>query len=89
MVISGRIANKLGIFSQGEQMRLKGLIQRAGLPTEIPDLSVDRVIQAMEHDKKILHGRIKFILPKSIGRVFVTDEVSSSMIRQVLAGSSE
>ncbi len=89
MIIAGRISGKLGMFSNDEQIRLKRLIQGAGLPTELPDLNVDSIVQAMEHDKKILHGRIRLILPKSIGKVFVTDEVSPSLIEQVLVGGSE
>jgi 3-dehydroquinate synthase len=89
MVIAGRIANQLGIFGNDEQTRLERLIQGAGLPTEIPESNVDGLLQAMEHDKKIQHGRIRFVLPESIGRVFVTDEVGPSIIRQVLAGDSE
>jgi 3-dehydroquinate synthetase len=32
-----------------------------------------------------VQGKIKFILPRSIGEVFVTDSVSLSLVRQVLA----
>ena len=42
---------------------------------------------AIEHDKKVLREKIRFILPKSIGDVFITDEVSPSLIRQALAGN--
>ncbi len=89
MVIAARISSKLGILSKDEQIRLKQLIQRAGLPTEMPSLNVEGIIQAMTHDKKILGSRIKFVLPKSIGDVFISDEVNPSLIEQVLAGRDE
>jgi 3-dehydroquinate synthase len=89
MLAAGRISSKLGIFSQVEQSRLRGLIQRAGLPTEIPDLDVDRVIRAMEHDKKIVNGRIRFVLPKAIGNVFISEGVSPALVEQVLAGGGD
>jgi len=89
MLVAGRISSKLGILNKDEQVRLKRIIQRAGLPTEIPDLNVDRIIQAMKHDKKILQGRIRFVLPKSIGDVFVSDEVTPSLIEQVLVGGND
>ena len=75
MVISGRISKRLGFFTSDAQVRLEQLLRRVGLPTELPDLNIDKVIQAMGHDKKILHGRVRFVLPKSIGEVFVSDEV--------------
>ena len=86
MIAAAKISNKLGILDKNELVRLEGVIERAGLPTEIPNLIVERIIQAMKHDKKILMGKIRFILPKSIGNVFITDEVSPSLINQVLAG---
>ncbi len=86
MIAAGRIAVSLGMFSRSEQSRLVKLIRRAGLPVEMPDLAVDRLIQAMEHDKKIVNGRIRFILPRTIGRVIISDEVTPSLVEQALAG---
>ncbi len=86
MIAAAKISNELGILDESELARLKDIIERAGLPTEIPDLKVESIIQAMKHDKKILKGRIKFILPKSIGEVFITDDVSPSVVEKVLAG---
>lgn len=89
MIAEARISNKLGRLDQKEVSRLKSLITRASLPTEIPDLEVEKIIQAMKHDKKILQGKLRFALPKSIGNVFITDEVSPSLVEQVLGGWNE
>ncbi|MFC1892438.1 3-dehydroquinate synthase [Chloroflexota bacterium] len=89
MVIAGRISNRLGLFSHEEQSRLERLIQRAGLPTESPVPDISGIIRAMAHDKKIRNGRIRFVLPKSIGKVFVTDEVTPALVEQVLVGGYE
>ena len=43
----------------------------------------------MRYDKKILKGRVRFILPKSIGEVFITEEVSSSLVERVLVSGNE
>jgi len=89
MIAEARISNKLGMLDQKEVSRLKSLITRAGLPTEIPDLEVEKIIQVMKHDKKILQGKLRFALPKSIGNVFITDEVSPSLVEQALGGWNE
>ena len=89
MLAAGRISNQLGMLDQNELNRLKCVIEKAGLPTEIPGLKVKRLIQAMEHDKKVLEGKIRFVLAKSIGTVFITDEVSPSLIEQALVGQHE
>jgi 3-dehydroquinate synthase len=56
---------------------------------ETPSLELGRIIQAVRHDKKILGGRIRFILPKAIGEVFITDEVSPSLVEEVLVSWHE
>ncbi len=89
MVAAGRIATKLDILDKNELKRLKNLIKRAGLPTEVPSTETEKIIQIMKHDKKILRGKIRFVLPKVIGSVFITDDVSLSLVKQVLAGGNE
>jgi len=84
MVAEARMSNKMDILGENELTRIEAIIKRAGLPTEIPDLEVDKLIQAMEHDKKIVGGKIRFVLPGSIGKAFITDEVSPSLIGQAL-----
>ena len=89
MLAAAKISNRLGILDISEVTRLRSLIKRANLTTELPNLELDRIIQAMSHDKKILRGKIRFVLPKAIGDVFITGEVSLSLVEQVLVGWNE
>ncbi len=89
MVTEGRISNMLGILSRSDLIRLRNLIKKADLPVEISNLNVNKVIQAIKHDKKIFKGKIRFILPKSIGSVFISDEVTLELIERVLVGRYE
>ncbi|MCL0091247.1 3-dehydroquinate synthase, partial [Dehalococcoidales bacterium] len=84
MLAEARISNKMGILDKNELVRLKSVIEKAGLPTKMPSLKLEKIIQAMKHDKKVWQGKIRFVLLKSIGSVFITDEVSPSLIEQVL-----
>jgi 3-dehydroquinate synthase len=85
MVAAARLSHRLGLLDVGEVKKLRQLITRAGLPTEIPGLGIEEIVQAMQHDKKVREGRMEFVLLKSIGDTVVTDDVSSSLIREVLA----
>ena len=89
MVAEARISNMLGMLRKEDVSRLKELIAKAGLPTGLPPVELDRLMQAMQHDKKVLQGRLRFALPKSIGEVFLTDEVSPSLVEQVLVSRDE
>jgi 3-dehydroquinate synthase len=84
MLAAARISNKIGILDKNDLGRLKGIIEKAGLPTEIPDLQIEKIIQAMKHDKKVLRDKIRFVLLKSIGSAFITDEVNLSLVEKVL-----
>jgi 3-dehydroquinate synthase len=89
MVAAARISNRMGILGENELVRLKNVIGRTGLPTQMPGLKVEEIIQAMRHDKKVLKDKIRFVLLKSIGNAFITDEVSLRLVEQVLVGNEE
>jgi len=89
MLAAARISNRLGILDISEVKRLRSLAGRANLATEMPDLDLNRVTQAMSHDKKVVGGRIRFVLLKAIGDAFITDEVNPSLVEQVLVGWNE
>ena len=84
MLAAARISNRMGIVDRGDLMRLKSVVERAGLPIRMPSLKIEKLIQTMRHDKKILQGKTRLILPKAIGEVFITDEVNPSLIEGVL-----
>jgi 3-dehydroquinate synthase len=85
MLAAARISNRMGLLESTEVDRLKAVIEWAGLLTGIPpNLKAEDIIQSMKHDKKIAGGRIRFVLLRSIGEVFITDEVSPSLVKQAL-----
>ena len=52
-------------------------------------LGIEKIMQAMKHDKKIVGGKFRFILPKAIGEVCISDEVDSKLAEQVLEELNE
>jgi len=84
MLAAARISRKMGILGETELARLEKLIKMAGLPLKIPSLNIEKMIEAMKHDKKILQGKVRFVLAKSIGEVFISQDVSASMIKKML-----
>jgi 3-dehydroquinate synthase len=88
MVAAGQIAVELGMWQQEETERQNALIQKAGLPTKLPGgLDIEGIIDALQLDKKVKNGKVRFILPTQIGVVTITDEVPADIIRQVLQKS--
>jgi len=89
MVAAARIALQMGKFDKKELSRLKKLIHRAGLPVDIPALDIAFIIKSMEHDKKIIDGKTRFVLPAAIGKVFISSDVSMQMVLQAIESRDE
>ena len=85
MVAAGKIATRLHLWSDREAERQDVLIEKAGLPTKIPaNLEERDIIDALQADKKVKAGKVRFILPQQIGKVIITDQVPAEIIRDVL-----
>ncbi|MFH0846596.1 MAG: 3-dehydroquinate synthase [Chloroflexota bacterium] len=84
MVAASRIASKMGLLPAAELERIRKLLVQVGLPVEVPKLDRDLVFSVMTQDKKVTAGRLRFILPRAIGSVIISDEVSSEAVKEVL-----
>ena len=89
MLAAAKISAKMGLLSESEVSRLSHVIEQAGLPLKMPNLGIDKLTEAMKHDKKVLNDRIRFVLLKSIGEAIITDKVSMPLIEEILAGGNE
>ncbi|MNY33559.1 3-dehydroquinate synthase [compost metagenome] len=84
MVAAGAIARELGMWAAAEHERLVGWLHAAGLPTEIKGLSARALLEAMAYDKKVQDGKLRFVLPETIGRVIVRSDVPDELVEKVL-----
>ncbi len=84
MLVAGRVSRAMGLLEDNETRRIERLIERAGLVGEMPALDTEQLLEAMRHDKKIVDGRVRFVLLRSIGDVFVSDQVDAERVRAAL-----
>lgn len=84
MVAAALLSQKMGVLPYSALDKIKTVIIKAGLPITIPGMDIKKMMQVMEHDKKKKDGKIKFILPESIGEAYVTDEVDVILVEKVL-----
>lgn len=85
MVAAAQIAVQLKMWNAADAQRQDALIQKTGLPTQLPSvLDIEAIIDTLQTDKKVKDGKVRFVLPTQIGAVTVTDQVPSDAIRQVL-----
>ena len=73
-----------GALAERERQALAQLIAQLGpLPT-VADLGTDEVLEAMRRDKKVVHGRLHFVLAIEIGATMTVDDVTEDELRDVL-----
>jgi shikimate kinase / 3-dehydroquinate synthase len=73
-----RMAEQIGLAQPGLAEQISALLETAGLPSHIPPgLDREKIIAAMQHDKKKADGIVRFALPAAIGDVHVGVEVSN------------
>ncbi len=85
MVYAARLSAHLGKCSEAVVLRIKSLVERYGLPSQLPDFSAKEYIESMYRDKKAHDKNIRFILVKDIGSVEIVDRVAEADIQKVLA----
>lgn len=86
MVAEARLAERIGWIGPAVTARIAALLERLGLPVSAPGFDPEALLDAMCHDKKNQKGKTRFVLPRSLGRVELTDAPTDSDIRAVLAG---
>ena len=85
MAAVGRLAVQKGLWSEADQQRQLKLIEKAGLPVAWPSLDREAALRTLQGDKKVRHGRLRFVLPTRIGNVIISDEISNEDVSRCLA----
>lgn len=84
MVLAARLSQRRGHLGAGEANRIQRIFERYGFDLSQENFDFDSLLNAMRLDKKALAGKLRFVLAKKIGEVFITDEVTEADLREVL-----
>ncbi len=83
MVAAARLSHALGLLSKEGVERQGALLKRLGLPTTLPNLTLNSILGAMRQDKKVKSGEIFFVLPEKIGSVRI-EQIGQHVLRRFL-----
>jgi 3-dehydroquinate synthase len=93
MIAAARLAALVGRFDAEEALRIESLVRRVGplppLPPTGRSAGVDRLIEIMRSDKKTRGGKLRFVLPRAIGKVETVAGISRERVRDVLSALSK
>ncbi len=84
MHMAATLATKLGRVDQNFVQRQRLLLEQLELPLLFGDSPAEQMWQAMQHDKKVQHGKLRFVLPSKIGHVELVPDVPKSLVLETL-----
>jgi 3-dehydroquinate synthase len=85
MVMAADLSFRQGWLSGRDAARIKRLVDATGLPTCPPRLDAEAFLDAMGMDKKVVDGRLRFVVLHALGKAVVSDAIDPVLLRQTLA----
>ena len=84
------LSARLGLCAQEDPSRVRAHLRNMGMKVDLADIAgalpdADGLLELMAQDKKVVAGKLHFILARSIGDAFVTSDVPRDVVRAVLA----
>jgi len=84
MLVAAELAAARGALADNHRQALADLVTSLGPLPPITDVAVTQIVEAMQHDKKIVSGRLHFVLPTAIGATTIVDDVSEKEVKAAL-----
>ena len=83
------LSQRLGFCSQEVPSRVRAHLKAMGMKTDLVDIPGDlpgpeALLALMGQDKKVVDGRLRFILARGIGEAFVAEDVPPAMVLDLL-----
>ncbi|BBF42444.1 3-dehydroquinate synthase [Lachnospiraceae bacterium KM106-2] len=76
LVAAAHVSYQRGYLSLEEVQQLVETLQLFELPVKTSDISPNEVLQATKSDKKMISGKIKFIILQHIGNALIDDSIT-------------
>jgi 3-dehydroquinate synthase len=84
MLVAAELGAARTALAKQDQEALKDLIAGLGPLPPIADLSSAEMLEAMKRDKKMIDGRLHFVLPTAIGATAIVDDVTEKEMKAAL-----
>lgn len=84
-MLAADLSRRMGWLSADEVVRIRKLLVAAKLPVDAPDLGVERYVDLMGMDKKVVDGKIRLVLQQGIGKSVITSDYDAEALRHTLS----
>ncbi|TYG34045.1 3-dehydroquinate synthase [Lonepinella koalarum] len=90
MMMAAALSEQLGNISKADVGRLEKLLARANLPTISPDtMQPEDYLPHMMRDKKVLAGKLRLVLLKTLGQAYVTTDMDKSLVLSAISACTQ
>lgn len=84
MIGAALISQKLGYVDAAKVARLKNLIEKFGMYTHAEGCNVEGIYKELFRDKKVIGGKLNWVLMKDFGKVEIFDNVPEKIVKETL-----
>ncbi len=89
MCMAAVMSNQMGWMSDQEMQQTMKLIEQAKLPCKAPEsMTVEKFLDLMSVDKKVLDGVLRLVLMKGIGKSLVTSDYTPDDLNKAIKQSA-
>jgi 3-dehydroquinate synthase len=85
MLVAADLSVARGALAADARDALAALIRALGPLPPVADLAVEAVLEAARRDKKVVEGRLHFVIATGVGQSAVVSDVTEDELRQALA----
>ena len=85
IVAANHMAVSRGLIGAADAGRVESLLARLGLDVRISGLEAGEIWRIMQHDKKARAGRVRMVLPATLGAVNIYDDVTPDEVAAAAA----
>ena len=80
LVAAARLSELLGLLGSPDVSRVQSVVDAHGLPVRLrAPLATGALLEAMKRDKKVKHGRLRFVVLESLGTAVTREEIDSAL----------
>jgi 3-dehydroquinate synthase len=89
MVMAAELSLRLKLLGRQDVQRVRGLIERAGLPVAGPATGAQELRELMAVDKKAAQGKLRFVVLEAVGRAALRGEVDERLVREAIVAAAQ
>lgn len=83
-IMAADLSRRMGWISDQDVLRIRNLFDRAGLPVVAPHMGVEQYMDLMGLDKKVVGGKMRFVLLRPIGQALISSDATPEQLKQTI-----